>query len=96
MAVVAELGQDPGAELVAEAGRASDELMVGVLAEGLSNDLGEAVGVGAFGLQDGRECSGLLAHRLFDQRWVMQLWLPHGLVELFGQLVDAAFAAGPV
>ncbi len=49
--VIADLGQDPGAELGAESGEAENDLGVLVLGEGLLDGLGEVVGGGAGGVQ---------------------------------------------
>ena len=52
--------------------------------------LAEPVDVVALGVQDGQQRAGLLSHRVLDQRRLMQLRLPQGLLDPAGQLVDTA------
>ncbi|GAA0543516.1 hypothetical protein GCM10009546_01960 [Actinomadura livida] len=69
--------------------------MVGVLLERLDDRVAKAVDVGAFGVQDGQQRQGLLAHGLFDQARLLQMRSAKRLLDLGGQVIDTAASARP-
>ena len=93
-AVVSCLGQHPGTELDAKAGKAGDDLGVRVLRESFLHGLGQVVGGGAGGLQLALEGERLLAECVFDQ---LRLAGPIGAEDVAEPVClggDASLAAG--
>jgi hypothetical protein len=98
--VVADLGEDAGCELGAEAGEAEQDLAVGVLGEGGFGGRGEVVCGLAGGVQLLEQGEQLLAEGVLDGREVVGVLGAEDALQAFGLGVEgpgasAAFEGGP-
>lgn len=90
---VADFGEHPGSGEVGQAGKAGDDVVVGVVSELLGRCLPKFVGTGAGGVEHCQQRQGLAAHRLLHEFGLAQLRSFQSPEDVGGEVVDAALPA---
>ena len=93
-AVIADLGEHPGTGQLPQAGEAGDDLGVRVLLKMGDRRLGQLVGGGAGGVELAQQRAQLDAHRVLDQRWLVQVGVGEDGAQPVDVAVEVAAAAG--
>jgi hypothetical protein len=93
-AVVANLGQYPGAGQLPQAGKAGDDRGVRVLLKMGDRRLGQLIGGCTSGIELAQQCGQLDAHRVFDRGWLVQVGVGEHLAQPLDVAVKVAAAAG--